>query len=221
MSDNYKGGYPVQNLANLSTHLTQKFAENELNTSFVITLIQYTDIMTGKLASIDWATGYSNNNNFDDYAFRSDHETDVYMEYVKMIRQSDGTVKLVKENVRLTPMPTSETINGRIFVRSSAEIPGLFFFLSSESTDWRIISAKPTVDPTKSINSIQDKYMISPQPYPVPNPGPYPVPNRFYPPRLDTNDVNFNHYVAPMVNRINTISLIKQRYGNYTDRKEK
>ena len=218
MSAMYKAGYPVQNLANSSTHLTQKFAENELNTRFVITIIQYTDIITGKLASIDWTSGDIINNNFDDYGFRSDPETDVYMEYVKMIRQSDGTVKLVKENVRLTPMPTSETINGRTFPRSSSQIPGLYLFLSSESTDWRIISGKTTVDPTKSINSIQDVY-IRGIPY---NPGPNPYnPYNPFPRRLGTNEGNFNQLVPPVVNRINTIALATQRYGNYTDRKEK
>jgi hypothetical protein len=178
MSAIYRGGYPLINLANSSAHFTQKFYENELNTRFIITRVQYTDIMTGELSTIDWNSGDIINNNFDDYAFRGDPEMAVIIEYIiEQDKQDDCAVKFVKESLQLTPLPTSETINGRTFSRSSAQIPGIYQYTQVERwiANDRSIDGMPnsrmftTDNIADGRSGIFDSTWYTPNPYPNPN----------------------------------------------------
>ena len=192
MSAIYSGGYPLINLVNSNTHFTQKFYENELNTRFIITMVQYTDIMTGELSTIDWTSGDIINNNFDDYAFRADPEMAVLIEYIiEQDDQDDCAVKIVKDSSQLTPLPTSETINGTTFARSSAEIPKIYQYTQGGS--W-IANARSIVTyPTAGVKTPTNRNDIVPNPNNPNNPLPGPVPSPYnpynpYPRRFGTGD---------------------------------
>jgi hypothetical protein len=146
--------------------------------------------MTGELSTIDWNSGDIINNNFDDYAFRGDPEMAVIIEYIiEQDKQDDCAVKFVKESLQLTPLPTSETINGRTFSRSSAQIPGIYQYTQVERwiandrsidgiANARMTMMDPIADQRSEIYIHGNRFYPSPNPYPI---NPY---NLYYPRRF-------------------------------------
>ncbi len=112
-------------LINSNTKLLDELISDEINSTYYIIKLTYTDKLTGKEITIDYENDI-NNANIDEFAFRGKSDSPITLVLVKETYNGD-IISQKKFRSKCNPVETIDIVNGQSFKRLSSQLPHMYY----------------------------------------------------------------------------------------------